>query len=82
MASPPRLLEKAEGSLISEVLLSWVDWVKGTDGRGCTTGAGISSSGNRVLALLQVATEIWLQPCRAGEKGRLRSSKGCELSWN
>lgn len=33
-------------------------------------GAGISSSGNRVLALLQVATEVQLQAHRAGVKAR------------
>lgn len=33
-------------------------------------GAGISSSGNRVLAPLQVATEVRLQACGAGAKAR------------
>lgn len=68
--------------MVSEASLSWVDWVKGAEGRGCPVGPGISSSGNRVLAPLQVATEIWLQPCPAGGKGRLGSRKACDASGN
>lgn len=75
-------LPGAEGSLVSEAPLSWVDWVKGAEGRGCPVGAGISSSGNKVLAPPQVATEIWLQPCPAGGKGRLGSCKACDASGN
>lgn len=63
IASPPQLLKKAQGSLISVVLFSWVNWVKGGEGReAAPMGTGITSSGNRVLAPLQVATGIWLQP--------------------
>lgn len=57
-------------------LFSWVNWVKGVDGGRLWMDAGISSSGNRVLALLQVATEVRLQPGGAGAKARPRVKQG------
>lgn len=44
-------------------------------------GTGISSSGNRVLALLQVATGIWLQPGLAGVKATLGVKQSLRSVW-
>lgn len=56
MASSPQLLKKAKGSLLSEVLFSWANWVKGMDGErlpiGCwhpffwEQGFGFAASGH------------------------------------
>lgn len=51
IASPPQLLKKAQGSLISVVLFSWVNWVKGGEGREAAPWA---------LASLLLGIGFWL----------------------
>lgn len=51
ITSPPQLLKKAQGSLISVVLFSWVNWVKGGEGREAAPWA---------LASLLLGIGFWL----------------------